>query len=58
VKDKFGHAMLKANRYSTGQIDSQWSDQIKNDFLQWLEQNPSEPRISRQQLEFMKKRTW
>ena len=59
VKDKFGHAMLKANRYTTGQIDSQWNDQIKNDFLQWLDQNPSEPRISRKQLdEFMKKRTW
>lgn len=59
VKDKFGHAMLKENRYSTGQIDSQWSVEIKNDFLQWLDQHPSEPRISRKQLdEFMKKRTW
>jgi len=59
VKDKFGHAMLKANRYTTGQIDSQWPDKIKEDFLKWLEQNPSEPRITRAQLdEFMKKRTW
>lgn len=59
VKDKFGHAMLKANRYTTGQIDSQWPDKIKEDFLKWLDQNPGEPRISRSQLdEFMKKRTW
>ena len=59
VKDKFGHAMLKANRYTTGQIDSQWPDKIKEDFLQWLDQNPGEPRITRSQLdEFMKKRTW
>ena len=59
VKDKFGHEMLRANRYTTGQIDSQWPDKIKEDFLQWLNQNPSEPRITRGQLdEFMKKRTW
>ncbi len=59
VKDKFGHAMLKANRYSTGQIDNQWTDKIKEDFLKWLKQNPDEPQIARSQLdEFMKKRTW
>jgi len=59
IKDKFGHAMLKANRYTTGQIDSQWPDKIKEDFLKWLDQNPEEPRITRSQLdEFMKKRTW
>jgi regulator of RNase E activity RraA len=59
VKDEFGHAMLKANRYSTGQIDSQWTDQLKNDFLLWLDQHPDKPRFTRSQLdEFMKKRTW
>ena len=59
VKDKFGHAMLKSARYSTGQIDSQWTDEIKTAFLQWLDQNPKEPRLTRAQLDaFMEKRTW
>ena len=58
-KDKFGHAMLKVNKYTPGEIDSQWPDKIKEDFLKWLDQNPSQPKITRAQLdEFMKKRTW
>ncbi len=59
VKDKFGHAMLKSGRYSTGQIDSQWTDEIKTAFLLWLEQNTKEPRLTRSQVDaFMEKRTW
>jgi regulator of RNase E activity RraA len=59
VKDIFGHEMLKAGRYTTGQIDSQWTDEIKEEFLKWLKQHPDEPQINRSQLdEFMKKRTW
>ena len=59
VKDKFGHEMLKLKKYSTGQIDSQWPDDIKTEFLRWLDVHPDEPRITRAQLdEFMKNRTW
>lgn len=59
LRDKFGHAMLKSGRYTAGQIDNQWTDKIKEDFLQWLDQNPKELKMTRQQLdEFMKKRTW
>jgi regulator of RNase E activity RraA len=59
LKDKFGHAMLKSGRYTPGEIDSQWTDKIKDDFLKWLDQNPTELKMSRTQLdEFMKKRTW
>lgn len=59
LRDKFGHAMLKAGRYSPGEIDSQWTEKIKEDFLKWLDDNPNEMKMSRAQLdEFMKKRTW
>jgi len=59
LRDKFGHEMLKTGRYSTGQIDSQWTDKIKSDFLKWLDQHPNEVKMTRAQLdEFMKKRTW
>jgi regulator of RNase E activity RraA len=59
LRDKFGHAMLKSGRYSPGEIDSQWTDKIKEDFLKFLDQNPNELKMTRTQLdEFMKKRTW
>lgn len=59
LKDKFGISMLKAGKYTPGQIDSQWTDAIKQDFLQWLEKNPDEIPMTRAQLdEYMKKRTW
>ncbi|MBZ5859326.1 RraA family protein [Flavihumibacter profundi] len=59
VKDKFGHAMLKSGKYSPGQIDNQWTDEIKTAFLQWLQQNPGETQLTRAQLdEFLNKRTW
>jgi regulator of RNase E activity RraA len=59
VKDKFGFEMVKSQKYTTGQIDSQWPDVIKEDFLKWLGQHPDEPKITRAQLdELMKNRTW
>jgi regulator of RNase E activity RraA len=59
LKDKFGFEMVKTGKYNSGQIDSQWTDAIKNDFLKWLEQHPNEGKMTRAQLdEIMKKRTW
>jgi regulator of RNase E activity RraA len=59
LRDKFGHAMLKSGKYTAGQIDNQWTDEIKNEFLKWLDQNPKELKMTRAQLdEFMSKRTW
>lgn len=59
LRDQFGHQMLKEGKYTPGQIDSQWTDEIKTTFLKWLDQNPGKLPMSRQELdEFMKKRTW
>jgi regulator of RNase E activity RraA len=59
LRDKFGHAMLKSGKYTTGQIDSQWTDPIRNDFLTWLKNNPGEIPMTREQLDaYMKNRTW
>ena len=58
-KDKFGFEMVKSGKYTTGQIDSQWTDVIKDDFIKWLEKHPEEGKMNRAQLdEMMKKRTW
>lgn len=59
LRDKFGIEMLKAGKYSPGQIDSQWTDIIKNDFLKWLDKNPDQIPMKRTELDaFMKNRTW
>ncbi len=58
-KDKFGFEMVKTGRYSTGQIDSQWTDDIKNEFIKWLELHPELGKMSRPELDkLMSKRTW
>lgn len=58
-KDKFGFEMVKSGRYTTGQIDSQWTDPIKKDFLKWLDQHPELGKMSRTELDqVMSKRTW
>ncbi len=58
-KDQFGFEMVKTGRYSTGQIDSQWTDEIKNEFIKWLEKHPELGKMTRAELDaFMSKRTW
>jgi regulator of RNase E activity RraA len=59
LRDEFGHAMLKSGRFATGEIDSQWTSQVKDAFMKWLNQNPSKIKMTRAQLDaFMEKRTW
>jgi regulator of RNase E activity RraA len=59
LRDKFGHEMLKKGVYTPGQIDTQWTDEIKQAFLKWLDDNPKELPMSRKELDdYMKSRTW
>lgn len=59
LRDKFGHQKLKEGVYTPGQIDGKWSDEIKQAFLKWLDENPDELPMSREELdEYMKSRTW
>lgn len=58
LRDDFGHQRLKEGKYTPGQIDQQWTDDIKKDFLQWLDSQKNLP-MSRKELdEYMKSRTW
>jgi len=58
-KDQFGFEMVKTNRYSTGQIDSQWTEEIKTEFLKWLEKHPELGKMTKADLDkVMSKRTW
>jgi len=59
LRDDFGHLRLRQGKYTPGQIDAQWSDEIKKDFLRWLDENPGKLPMSRAELDqFMKDRTW
>jgi len=58
-KDQFGFEMVRSGKYSTGEIDSQWNDTIKTDFLKWLEKHPELGKMTREELDkVMSKRTW
>jgi len=58
-KDQFGFEMVRTGKYSTGQIDSQWPDEIKIEFLKWLEGHPELGKMTRAELDkMMSKRTW
>jgi len=59
LRDQFGHQRLREGKYTPGQIDTQWTDEIKKDFLQWIKDNPDKLPMSREELDkFMKDRNW
>ena len=59
LRDQFGHQRLREGKYTPGQIDSQWTDAIKEDFLRWIDQNPDKLPMTRAELDaFLKDRTW
>lgn len=59
LRDAFGIQRLREDKYTPGEIDMQWTEPIKKDFLAWLDQNPDKLPMSRKELdEFMKDRTW
>ena len=58
LRDAFGHQRLREGKYTPGQIDQQWTDEIKKDFLQWLDTRKNLP-MTRQELDaYMKERNW
>jgi regulator of RNase E activity RraA len=59
LRDEFGHLRLKEGKYTPGQIDTKWTDEIKQDFLKWIDQNPDKLPMSKKELDaYLKTRTW
>jgi regulator of RNase E activity RraA len=59
LRDEFGHLRLKEGKYKPGQIDSQWSDEIKKDFTDWLNSYPGKLPMSKTELDnYFKDRNW
>lgn len=59
LRDEFGHQRLREGKYLAGQIDSQWTDEIKKDFLEWLNNYPGKLPMTKQELDdYLKERNY
>ncbi len=59
LRDQFGHLRLREGKYSAGQIDARWTDEIEKDFSKWLNDHISELPVGKEQIqEYLKDRTW
>jgi regulator of RNase E activity RraA len=38
MRDEWGHTMLREGRYTPGQIDSRWSQEMEQEFQRWLKE--------------------
>ncbi len=59
LRDRFGHQRLREGTYTPGQIDTQWSEEIRADFFEWLEANIDTLPVSSERIrEILDERTW
>jgi regulator of RNase E activity RraA len=59
LRDMFGHERLREQKYTPGQIDSRWSEEIEKDFSVWLNDHMNELPVPKEQIkELLKTRTW
>lgn len=59
LRDQFGHQRLREGAYTPGQIDTRWTDDIREDFFTWLEANIDALSVPRSTIEeILKTRTW
>jgi 4-hydroxy-4-methyl-2-oxoglutarate aldolase len=59
MQDEFGHLRLREGKYTPGQIDQKWTEDIKADFMKWVDANPSKMPMTKTELDkFLKDRTW
>ncbi len=57
IRDEFGHQRLREGKYTPGQIDRKWTDDIEADFTQWLKARGKEL-TPYQKENLLKGRTW
>jgi 4-hydroxy-4-methyl-2-oxoglutarate aldolase len=59
LRDEFGHQRLREQKYTPGEIDTQWTEAIKKDFLKWIEDNPAKVPMTKEELnKLLKDRNW
>ncbi len=59
LRDMFGHQRLREQKYTPGEIDTRWSDEIERDFSSWLNEHIDELPVPKEEIqELLKTRTW
>lgn len=60
LRDEFAQERVRAGVYTPGQIDTQWTEEIENDFLNWLKENRMDrlPVPIEEMQDFLQHRTW
>jgi len=59
LRDLFGHQRLREGKYTAGQIDARWSDEIERDFSKWLNDHINELPVPKELIQdFLKDRSW
>jgi len=59
LRDMFGHQRLREGKYTAGQIDSRWTDEIEKDFSKWLNDHLNELPVPKETIQqYLKDRTW
>jgi 4-hydroxy-4-methyl-2-oxoglutarate aldolase len=59
ARDEFGQMRIREGKYTPGQVDDRWTDEIEKDFADWLKKNPGKLKVSLQEMqELLKDRTW
>jgi len=58
-RDKYAFEVIKSGKFSSGQLDSEWTEELKMDFLKWMERHPEDGKMTKAELDvIMSKRTW
>ncbi len=59
LRDMFGHQRIREGKYTAGQIDTRWADEIEKDFSKWLNDHIDELPVPKEQIqEILEERTW
>jgi len=59
LRDRFGKLRLSETKYTPGQIDTRWTDDIERDFSAWLDEHQDDLPVPREAVqEMLKERTW
>jgi regulator of RNase E activity RraA len=59
LRDEFGHQRLREKKYLAGQIDSEWGEEIKKDFLNWVNNYPGKLPMTKEELDkYLKDRNY
>ena len=58
LRDEFGHLRLREGKYTPGQVDRKWTEEIEKDFGEWLKQAKGNDLTPYQREKLLKGRTW